>query len=73
MKKILYVVMAALVLVACNPNEPKVVSKDKKMLEHLNKMPETSLPQKNLTTPTQQDDQNEANAEGENVDEANAE
>ena len=33
MKKILYVVMAALVLVACNPNEPKVVSKDKKMLD----------------------------------------
>ncbi len=42
-------------------------------ISDLNKMPETSLPQKNLTTPTQQDDQNEANAEGENVDEANAE
>ena len=33
MKKLLYVVMAALVLVACNPNEPKVVNKDKKMLD----------------------------------------
>ena len=33
MKKILYVVMAALVLVACNPNEPKIVSKDKKMID----------------------------------------
>lgn len=37
MKKILYVAMAALVLMACNSNEPKVVSKDKKALIEVTK------------------------------------
>ena len=33
MKKLLYVAMAAIVLMACNPDDPKIVGKDKKMLD----------------------------------------
>lgn len=37
MKKLLYVAMAALVLMACNSNEPKLVGKDKKMVDKASK------------------------------------
>ncbi|MBQ3673836.1 MAG: hypothetical protein II928_05125 [Paludibacteraceae bacterium] len=33
MKKLLYIALAALVLLGCNPNDPKIPSKDKKMLD----------------------------------------
>ena len=33
MKKILYVALAALMLISCDPNAPKIPSKDKKMLD----------------------------------------